>query len=265
MMMDIKGKYALVTGASSGIGWDISKILADLGCNLIIVARREDKLKELEEEIIEKHKIDIKVIPVDISLEKSPDILYNKINELGINVDILINNAGYGIHDYFINIPWEKEFAMLNLLIINLIHLTKLFVKDMVKRNFGFILQTSSIGAFQPTPSYATYASAKSFVLNFGIALNYELRKTKVRCCVLCPGVTMTEFLKTAGHKKETFFIKLTRMSSQKVAKIGIKSMLRGRSFIVPGLLNSINARIVSILPRRLSAKIALSSMGLPE
>lgn len=264
-MIDIKRKYALVTGASSGIGWDISKILADMGCNLIIVARREDKLKELQKEIIEKHKIDIKVIPIDLSLEKSPEILYNKIKELGINVDILINNAGYGIHDYFINIPWEKEYAMLNLLIINLVHLTKLFVKDMVKRNSGFILQTSSIGAFQPTPSYATYAAAKSFVFNFGLALNYEIKKTNVKCCVLCPGVTLTGFQQAAGHNKETFFMRLTKMSSQKVAKIGINGMLRGKYFVIPGLSNSINARLMSILPRTLAAKIALKAMGLPE
>jgi len=264
-MIDIEGKYALVTGASSGIGWDMSKILAGKGCNLIIVARREEKLKELRKEILEEYgKIDIKVFSLDLSLKESPVTLYNQIKKSGIKIDILINNAGYGIHDYFIDILWKKEETMLNLLIMNLVHLTKLFVKDMVKKNYGFILQVSSIGAFQPTPSYATYAAAKSFVLNFGIALNYELRKTKVRCCVLCPGVTITGFQQAAGHTKKTFFMKLTKRSSQKVAESAIKSMLGGKYFIVPGVLNSINSKFMSILPRRLATKLALWGMGSP-
>jgi hypothetical protein len=265
-MIEIEGKYALVTGASSGIGWDMSKILAGKGCNLIIVARREEKLKELRKEILEEHgKIDIKIFSLDLSSKESPKILYNKIKELGIKVDILINNAGYGIHDYFIDIPWEAEETMFNLLIMNLTQLTKLFVKDMVNRNSGFILQVSSIGAFQPTPSYATYAAAKSFVFNFGLALNYELRKTKIRCCVLCPGVTITGFQQTAGHTKETLFMKLTKTSSEKVAKAGIEGMLRGKYFVVPGVLNSINAKFMSILPRKLATKLALWGMGAPE
>ena len=265
-MTGIEGKYALITGASSGIGWDMSKILAGKGCNLIIVARREEKLKELRKEILENNnQIDVKIIPIDLSLKESPETLYNKIKESGIKIDILINNAGYGIHDYFVDIPWNDEKTMLNLLIINLTHITKLLIKDMVKRNSGFILQVSSIGAFQPTPSYATYAAAKSFVFNFALALNYELRKTNVRCCVLCPGVTITGFQETAGHTKETFFMKLTKKSSQKVAKAGIEGMLRGKYFVVPGVLNSINSKFMSILPRKWAAKLALWGMGTPE
>ena len=263
--MDIKGKYALVSGASSGIGREISKILAEKGCNLIVVARREEKLQELQKEIIENHKIDVKVIPIDLSLKESPEFLYRTIKQSGINIDILINNAGYGIHDYFIDTKWEKEETMLNLLIMNLVHLTKLFVKDMVKKNYGFILQVSSIGAFQPTPSYATYSAAKSFVLNFGIALNYELRKTKVKCCVLCPGVTITGFQEAAGHTGQTFFMKLTKTMSQKVAKAGIKGMFKGKYFVVPGLFNSLNSILLNILPKKLAAKLALWAMGLPE
>lgn len=265
-MIDIKGKYALVTGASSGIGWNMPEILADKGCNLVITARRKEKLMELKEEILENNnKIDVKIIPIDLSLKESPGILYSKIKESGIKIDILINNAGYGIHDYFIDIPWKDDETMLNLLIINLTHITKLFVKDMVKRNSGFILQVSSIGAFQPTPSYATYAAAKSFVLDFGLALNYELRKTKIKCCVLCPGVTITGFQQTAGHTKETFFMKLTKKSSQKVAKAGIEGMLGGKYFVVPGVLNSINSKFMSILPRKLATRLALWGMGTPE
>ncbi len=265
-MIDIEGKYALVTGASSGIGWEMSKILAGKGCNLVIVARREEKLKELRKEILEEYgKIDIKVFSLDLSLKESPVTLYNQIKKSGIKIDILINNAGYGIHDYFIDILWKKEETMLNLLIMNLVHLTKLFVKDMVKKNYGFILQVSSIGAFQPTPSYATYAAAKSFVLNFGIALNYELRETQVKCCVLCPGVTVTGFQETAGHTNKTLFSRLTSMSSQKVAETGIKGMFRGKDFVVPGTINSINSKFMRFLPRRWATKLAAWAMGSPK
>ena len=265
-MLDIEGKYALVTGASSGIGWDICKILADKGCNLIVVARRKERLEELKREIFESNKeIDIKVISMDLSLKTSPEILYKKIKESGIKVDVLVNNAGYGVHDYFIDIPWQTEETMLNLLIMNLVHITKLFVKDMLEKDFGFVLQVSSTGAFQPTPSYTTYAAAKSFVFNFGVALNYELRETGVRCCVLCPGVTITGFQEAAGHSKETLFMRLTKMSSEKVAKAGIEGMLKGKDFVVPGLLNSINAKFLSIFTRRLAAKLALWGMGIPE
>ena len=265
-MIDIKGKYALVTGASSGIGRDMSKILAGKGCNLIIVARRKEKLKELRKEILEEFdKIDVKVISQDLSLKESPETLYNQIKKSRIKIDILINNAGYGIHDYFIDIPWKKEETMLNLLIMNLTHITKLFVKDMLARNYGFILQVSSIGAFQPTPSYTTYAAAKSYVFNFAIALNYELRATQVRCCVLCPGVTVTGFQEAAGHTNKTLFSKLTRAPSQKVAEIGIKGMFRGKDFVVPGIMNSINSKFMSFLPRRWATKLALWAMGSPK
>jgi short-subunit dehydrogenase len=265
-MINIEGKYALVTGASSGIGRNISKILAGKGCNLVIVARREEKLKGLRKEILEEYeKINVVVISLDLSFRESPEILYNKIKKSGKNIDILINNAGYGIHDYFIDIPWENEEAMLNLLIMNLTHLTKLFVKDMVERNFGFILQVSSIGAFQPTPSYATYAAAKGFVFNFGLALNYELRETPVRCCVLCPGVTATGFQEAAGHTNKTLFSTLTKMDSKKVAESGVKAMLKGKDFVVPGLMNSINSKMMSVFPKRLATKIAFWAMGSPE
>ncbi|UCB44604.1 MAG: SDR family oxidoreductase [Spirochaetota bacterium] len=261
-MKNIEGKYALVTGASSGIGWDIAKILGEKGCNLIIVARREDKLKELQKLITTNNKVDIKTISMDLSVQESPRALYEKVKQFGINIDILVNNAGYAIHDMFLNIPWENEKSMLNLLILNLVHLTKLFAKDMVKRDFGYILQISSVGAFHPVPNYTTYSAAKSFVLNFGNSLNYELKKTNVSCSVLCPGVTETEFQKVVGEQKETLFQRLTKMPSRRVAQIGIKNMLKGRFYTGAGVVNSFNAKIMSLLPRRISAAISYWATG---
>jgi short-subunit dehydrogenase len=145
---------------------------------------------------------------------------------------------------------------MLELDILTLVHMTKLFVKDMVARNFGHVLQIASIGAYQPSPTYATYSAAKSFVLLFGEALSYELRKTKVRVTVLSPGVTKTEFFEVAGQKP-TLYQRLAMMESPAVVRIGINAMLRGRPSVVPGLFNALMTWGTRLMPRRWLAVIA--------
>ncbi len=143
---------------------------------------------------------------------------------------------------------------------ITLTHLTKLFVKDMVARNRGHILQIASIGGYQPSPLYASYSAAKSYVLNFGEALNYELRKTNVRCTVLSPGITKTEFLQVSGQQP-TLYQRLTMMTSADVARIGIESMLKGKSSVVPGWLNAATVWSNRLMPRRMSAAIGYRLM----
>ncbi len=172
-MKFLKGKYALVTGASSGIGADFAKILADAGCQLIIVARRLERLQEQKKNLQEQYGIQVEVISMDLNDPDAPQKLYEEIKNKSIDVEILINNAGVGLYGNFVEIEWEQEKNMLTLDILNLVHLTKLFAKEMVERNSGYILNVASIGAFQPTPSYASYSAAKSFVLNFTEALNY--------------------------------------------------------------------------------------------
>ncbi len=256
----LRGKRALVTGASSGLGADFARNLAARGCSVILVARREDLLKSLQQEIRDQHGVEADCIVMDLSREDAPQALYDQVKASGKAVDVLINNAGFGLYGEFIDIPWEREREMLQLDIITLIHLTKLFVRDMIARNYGYVLQVSSIGAYQPSPTYASYSAAKSFVLYFGEAINYELRKTNVHCTVISPGVTATEFLKVAGQEP-TLYQRLMRMKSADVAQIGINAMLRGRSSVVPGVLNSILAWSNRLMPRRVAAALAYRTM----
>jgi hypothetical protein len=257
---NLRGKYALVTGASSGLGVDFARNLARRGCNLILVARREHQLRAVQAEISQQHNVDVMIIPMDLSTSDAPQALYDQIKESGKVVDVLINNAGYGVYGAFTEIEWEREKNMLELDIITLMHLTKLFVKDMVARDAGFILLVASIGAYQPSPLYASYSAAKSFVLNFGEALNYELRKTNVRCTVISPGITATEFLKVSGQQP-TLYQRLTMMQSADVTRIGIDSMLKGKPSVVPGRLNALTVWTNRLLPRRASAAIAYRLM----
>ena len=252
----VKGKRALVTGASSGLGVDFARELAARGCHLILVARRQDQLEAVRKEVVERHGVEVEVVPMDLSTPDAPQQLYDRIRASGQTVDVLVNNAGFGLFGRFVEIPWERERNMLELDIVTLVGLTKLFVRDMASRDFGFVLNVSSIGAFQPTPFYAAYSAAKTFVLYFSEALSYELRKTKVRVCALAPGITATEFLEVSGQNA-TAYQKSLMMTSAEVTRIGVEAMLRGRPSVVPGLMNALTAWGTRLIPRRLSAAIA--------
>jgi uncharacterized protein len=250
------GRTALVTGASSGLGVDFARQLAARGCNLILVARREELLESVRAELASRHSVAVDILPMDLAVPDAPQELYDRVKADGKVVDILINNAGYGLYGPFTEIPWSRERNMLELDIITLTHLTKLFVKDMVARDFGYIMLIASIGAFQPSPLYASYSAAKSYVLNFGEALSYELRTTNVHCTVVSPGITATEFLKVSGQQA-SLYQRLTIMQSSNVARIGVDSMLRGKPGVVPGRLNALLVWGNRLLPRRWSAAIA--------
>lgn len=256
----LQGKTALITGASSGLGADFARELAARGCHLILVARREDLLLSLKEEIDRDSGVEIGVIPLDLTAGGALEELYDRILGQGKLVDVLVNNAGYGLFGSFLDIPWEREQNMLELDILVLTQLTKLFGRDMVGRGFGYILQIASNGAFQPTPTYATYAAAKAYVLSFGEALAYELRNTGVSCTVLAPGVTDTAFRDVAGQGT-TLYQRLVMMQSRDVVRIGIEAMLQRRSSVVPGWANVIAAWGTRFLPRQWSAALAHRTM----
>jgi uncharacterized protein len=260
---DLQGKLALVTGASSGLGVDFARNLAGRGCNLILVARREDRLHAVQQQISAAHGVEVTVISIDLGAPDAPQQLYDQIKQTGQTVDVLVNNAGFGLFGEFVDIPWEQEKSMLELDIVTVAHLTKLFLRDMLAQNFGYILQVASIGAYQPSPTYASYSAAKSFVLNFGEALNYELRNTNVSCTVVSPGVTATEFHQVAGQEL-TWYQRRVLMKSADVAGLGIDSMLKHRSSVVPGWLNAVTIWSNRLIPRRLSAAISYRLMTMP-
>ncbi len=259
-MTDLRGKTALVTGASSGLGVDFATILAERGCNLILVARREERLRTLAGELASRHGVQAQAIALSLSSLGAAQVLYDRIRALGLTVDILINNAGFGIYGPFTETPWEREEEMLLLDVVAPVHLTKLFVRDMLARRFGYVLQVSSIGAYQPSPTYATYSASKAFLLSFGEALSYELRGTQVKMCVLSPGVTETEFLDVAGQRR-SLYQRMSIMPSRPVAEIGIEAMLRGKPSKVAGVMNAFAVWSLRFMPRRLQAAMASVAM----
>ncbi len=259
-MGELEGRTALITGASSGLGADFARGLAARGCQLVLVARREARLKELAQEIAARYGVAVQSIPLDLMLEESPEELYDQLRQAGTRVDVLVNNAGFGVFGEFVDIPWQQDRNQLALDVRALVHLTKLFLADMLERDFGYVLQVASIGGYQPSPSYAIYAAAKAFVLNFGEALHYELRKRGVGVTVVSPGVTATEFLEVAGHRP-SFYQRLMMMKSRDVAEIGIRAMLKGRPSVVAGWRNALVVWMLRFTPRRLMAATANAAM----
>jgi short-subunit dehydrogenase len=253
---DLQGRWALVTGASSGLGVDFAKNLASRGSNLILVARRENRLRAVQQEIAAQYGVQVDAILMDLEPADAPQRLYDQLKAAGRAVDVLINNAGFGLYGDFVQIPWERERAMLELDIVTLTHLTKLFVKDMVARRFGFVLLVASIGAYQPSPTYATYSAAKSYVLFFGEALHYELRKTGVSVTVVSPGVARTEFLEVAGQQP-SLYQRIMMMESADVTRIAVDALLKGKASVVQGYKNAVLAQATRLMPRQLAAMVA--------
>mgnify|MGYP006285031263 FL=1 len=258
MHQEIKGKWALVTGASSGIGADFARQLAERGMNVVLVARREARLRELKAALERDHGVAAAVIAMDLAHPTAARRLYERVKTEGYEIHVLINNAGFGLHGTIVEIPLEKMQTMLQLDVLTVAALTKLFVREMVERDVGYVLEIASIGAYQPSPGYATYSAAKSFVLNYGEALNYELRDTKVSCTVLSPGVTRTEFFETSGQGEDlTLFQRLTMMESADVARVGLRAMFKRRASVLPGFVNRLLALGSKLLPRRLVTAVA--------
>ena len=256
----LSGRTALVTGASSGLGVDFARELARRGCRLVLVARREALLRQLQTELQQRHGITVIVMALDLGDPGAPQALHDTLKAQGIAVDILVNNAGFGLYGPELDIPWDKTRQMLMLDIVALTHLTKLFARDMVGRGWGRMLQVASIGAYQPSPTYAAYSAAKSYVRSFSQALNFELRGTGVSCTAICPGITATEFLQVSGQKP-TAYQRFMMMTSADVARIGIRAMLAGRYNVVPGFLNWLAALLTFVTPDPVNAAAAARLM----
>ena len=259
----LSGKTALVTGASSGLGTDFAHQLAAEGANLVLVARRQDLLETVAADIRRDHGTEVTVMAADLGDAAAREKLAADLRADGRPVDILINNAGFGVFGDFREADWARTQAMLVVDVVALTHLTRLFVNDMVDRGEGYIMLIASTGAFQPTPTYAAYSAAKAYVLSFGHALHFELRGTGVSCTTVCPGVTATEFLQVSGQRK-TWYHRLTMMDAPTVARRGLRRMLRRRPEIIPGWINAFMAFTTRLTPRPLLARIAWMVMRNP-
>jgi short-subunit dehydrogenase len=227
-------KVALITGASSGIGKEFSRIHAAQGGDLVIVARNENRLNELKQELESKFKINVKVIAKDLSLAEAPKEIYEEVKASKIQIDYLINNAGFGGHGKFHERPWEMDLMMINLNVVALTALTRFFLPGFVKRNNGKVLNVSSTASLMAGPLQAVYFATKAYVTSFSNALAEELHDTDVTVTALLPGATETEFAKTSGMEKTDLFDHT--FSADFVAKEGYQAMLDGKLDVISGV-----------------------------
>jgi hypothetical protein len=247
---------ALITGASSGIGAAIAEALAERKIDLIITARREDRLQTLGARLAEAHGVSVDIIAHDLCASGGADALYDQVKALGKDVDVLVNNAGFGMYGASWQLDLERVKQMIELNMTALTTLTHRYAADMVARGRGHILQVSSIGAYQPSPLYAVYSATKAYVLSMSQAMNLELRGTGVNITTICPGLTESEFHQVADHLKPRS-MDWMMMSSRQVAEIGIKAMFKRKAVVTPGLLNKITALMVKLVPRSVATWMA--------
>lgn len=257
----LTGQRALVTGASSGIGKEIARRLAREGANLVLTARRRDRLEELARELEAAHGIKVAVEAIDLSAPDAAAALYERTEGAGLAVDVLVNNAGFGDYEEFLAAPWSRYAEMLQLNVVALTQLTRLFVPRMVERSHGRVMNVASVGAYIPTPQFAVYAASKAYVRNFTEALDYELKGTGVRAISVCPGGTKTEFLDTAGQVLKGSG-EMAMMSAERCADIAVRAMLRGRRNIVTGFMNALSMWLLRFVPRAWLPAIARLSMS---
>ena len=237
-------EIALVTGASSGIGMEIARILASQNCDLVICARRKKELQELSKELTGKNGINCEVVIADLTTEKGVSALIKKVKD----VDILVNNAGFGIIGHHTDMPLDRQLEMIDLNIHALTRLSHEFGNRMVKRGNGRIMNVASIAAYISGPGFAVYCATKAYVLSYSRALHKELRNKGVSVTALCPGYVSTGFQEVAGMKLSKME-KMTTVPPNKVAEIAIRSMRKGRREVMPGIVNKPLPLVTRITP----------------
>ncbi len=255
--MDVKGKTALITGASSGIGYELSKLFAADGANLVLVARSEQRLNEIASDLAQTYGVRAMVLAKDLSDPASPGEIAAALQAQSIDVDVLVNNAGFSTYGPFAEIDWAEELSMLQVNMVSLTHLTKLFLPGMIARRSGGILNVGSTGSFVPGPLAAGYFATKAYVLSLSEAIGEEVRGTGVSVTALCPGVTRTGFQARAHVEHIRLVTSGMAMSARQVAEIGYKALLRGQAVVVSGLLNQLMIFAVRITPRWLARRIS--------
>ncbi|MGF7215042.1 hypothetical protein GGR92_001182 [Spirosoma lacussanchae] len=245
------GKTALITGASSGIGRELATLFAKDGYNLVLVARSEDKLQDLADKY--RHQFGtstITVIEKDLSDPQAPQEIYDEVTRQHITVNALVNNAGFGEYGKFATeTDLQKELNVIQVNLTSLVHLTKLFLKDMVKRNEGKVLMLGSVASVMPNPMMAVYGATKSFIYSFSEALRNEVKDTDVSITVLMPGATDTDFFNKAGAMNTKAQDQARSTDPAVVAKDGYAAMMAGKDKIVSGTMNKVQVAAAHFLP----------------
>jgi short-subunit dehydrogenase len=243
------GKTALVTGASAGLGVELAWLFAADGHDVVLVARRGDRLQALAGEIEKKHGVRAVALAADLTDPSAPERILRGLADRGIAIEFLVNNAGFGTTGAFAELDPARELAMIQVNITALVHLTRLLLPQMRDRKSGRILNIGSTAGFQPGPFMAGYYASKAFVNSFTEALAYELRGTGVTATLSCPGATETEFARVAGNDKSRLF-QMGAMGAQPVAAQSYRAMMRGRTMVIPGLRNKLGLQSLRFAPR---------------
>lgn len=259
----MSNETVLVTGASSGIGLELARLFAADGAELILVARRTELLNQLAEELHTNHGTTSTVISLDLSEPDAPQRLYDEVTAAQKQVDVLVNNAGFGQLGRFVDVPLERHLSMIQVNIAALTHLTYLFLPQMRERRQGAILNLGSTAAFQPGPNSAVYYATKAYVLSFSEALSTELRRSGVSVTCLCPGPTRTGFGEDSDMEK-TLIFRVNSMSVASVARAGYRGVRRRRRLVMPGIMNNLLSAGVRISPRYLTLLIMRRLQRIP-
>ena len=244
---------ALVTGASSGIGAEIARLLAAAGHSVVLVARREQRLRALADEIESAHDVRAEVLASDLSDQSSRELLVTALGALGLDIEVLVNNAGFGTAGRFHDLALEGELRMVRTNVEAIVHLCGAFAPQMVERGRGAILNVASTAAFQPLPRQTTYSASKAFVLTFTEALGSDLKGTGVSATALCPGPVRTEFTdQHAGFDAADSTPDFIWMSAEDCARAAVNGLERGKRVVVPGVANRVGTLAGQHAPRSL-------------
>ncbi|MEL7209954.1 MAG: SDR family oxidoreductase [Actinomycetota bacterium] len=247
-------RTCLVTGASSGIGEEIARALARRGRNVTLVARREDRLRDLADHLVETHRVRCDVLSADLTDQEARDGLVDAVDDLGLGVDVLVNNAGFSTIGRVTGADAKAEVDMIRLDVEAVVHLCARLVPPMVERGVGSVLNVASTAAFQPIPGQAGYGASKAFVLSYTQALAEELKGTGVVATALCPGPVRTEFVEVAGldpDEAEAAMPSVMWEEAEAVAAAGIDGLATGRTVVIPGSANRVTAQLSRITPNR--------------
>jgi len=249
-----RNRWGLVTGASAGIGVALAQELAAGGVHLVLTARRSDRLEELAKSLRSKHGVRVEVFTADLSLADAPPKVFEFTEQRGIEIDLLINNAGFGQYGEFPQVETQRLLDMVQVNCNAVVHLTRLFLPGMVQRRRGDVLILASTASFQAVPYISTYAATKAFDLLFAEGLAEEMKPYGIRVCALCPGSTESEFHAVAGQQQ---FTGRNMETAEKVARTGLQALVDWKSYVISGFGNYMGAQSQRMVPRRLVTRIA--------
>jgi len=252
------GKWALVTGASAGIGKALAAELAAGGTNLVLTARRRERLQELATQLSSEHKINAEIFEADLAKTSAPEEIFLFTKEKGIAVELLVNNAGFGQYGELSSVEPQRLLGMVQVNCGAVLHLTRLYLPDMIARRSGDVLIVASTVAFQAVPYISTYAATKAFDLFLAEGLAEEMKPHGIHVCALCPGTTESEFHDAAGHPAHA---RRRSETAEKVARTGLHALVSGKSYVISGLANYLGAHSQRLVTRRTVTRIAATMM----